>query len=497
MTKLQNTDKHFSDILPPALVKDWRQCFRSRSTLALFILLEVLGWLLLFSTAADRDGTPSAYLRSMENLGEQLYALGVVALCLVIPFRAGSTVAADTRARGSNFLMLTPLSARSIAWGTWSSGALMVLLAAAIASPLLVVRPAMIAAYPYAGSLDVATFPWKDLIHDGLVLFWLVLVGWAMTAFYMFTASLPRFMRVCLLVFCIIMGLATMDIDRELEKLFGFSHGLPDLLLLLLRVVDLGLLLVLFLEFARRHYAAPAENCSRSVRLLAPLPLLIYGGMLLWGYVSGHGHDDTLGQGVFALIYLYTALLFDALLPIYAMPAHAYKLWPVVPGWLQKPGFVPSALCCALGTLLVCIPGFVSIYAPGLHDLSEYSINNIKEMGLDRAALNEGIFALNFGWSALLWLLLTDCFCRRSAGKRPVVYGVVALACCFAAGCLTMPLSGRVAESLLPLAGCNLPYSFKHSAPLGEVTLSLILNGGAFVLMLLLLVAWRGRVKKA
>ncbi len=491
MSPLKNTDKYLSDYLPPALVKDWRQCFRSRSSVALFILLELAGWLIFGCMVADADQTPSGYLEQMEDMGRMFYVLGVFALCLIIPFRAGSTVAADTRERGSNFLMLTPLSARRIVWGTWSSTALIVLLAALLALPLLAARQLMITAYPHVGELKPASFNYVGFVVNILVLFWLVIVGWVMAGFYMFTSMLPRLLRVVLLIVCGAAALGMME-ARTLEDIFGVErHGLENatqlsgILPLGLSVLDALLLLVLFLELARRHYAAPAENCSRTVRLLAPLPLLIGGLLALASYAGIDFQVGLAGQFSFALFYLMAALLPDALLPAYTMPSHSWRLWPVVPAWLQKPGFVPSTLCLAGAVLLFRLPELVGAL------LTQPDLTTTYGLRLAQASLNTA-------FTVMLWLLITDCFCRRSAAKRPLVFGVVALACYLAAQCVKMPLGDEsLWTTVLPLCEAE-TYLDDHlnDLPLAQLPTACYLNGGAFLLTLALLLFWRARVNK-
>ncbi len=478
MSPLKNTNKFLSDYLPPALVKDWRQCFRSRSSVALFLLLELAGWLIFACMVAGGERTAAEHLKQMEELGGMLYGLGVFALCLIIPFRAGATVSADTRVRSSNFLMLTPLSARRIVWGTWSSTALIVLLAALLALPLLFARRLMMTATSPFGPFDVAAFNAEGLAVDAMMLGWLVLIGWVMAGFYMFSSVLPRILRVLLFIFCGIEALTLVG-SYTVSELFGVQAGellRPELFNLGLHALDAVLLLILFLELSRRHYAAPAENCSRAVRLLAPLPMLVYGALLALDSCYGWALPDPEGQLAFALIYLFTALLSDALLPNYAMPAHAYRLWSGWPAWLQKPGFVPSTLCLALGTFFVALPDGVQFAQSG--KLSE---------------LYEGAYrALNLGCSLMLWLLITDCFCRRSAAKRPLVFGVVALACYLAVLCISMPLEGFPAwEAALPRAGVDAWYDTD------KLAFACAVDGVAFFLLLLLLVFWRGRVKKS
>ncbi len=490
MTPLKNTDKHFSDYLPPALVKDWRQCFRSRSALLIFILLELAGWLMFFTMQPEAGSSPELYLYELQKLGGVFYGFGLFALCFAIPYRACLTVTADTRVRSSNFLMLTPLSARRIVWGTWCSTALMVLLAALCALPLLAARQVMMGVAPGTTAVELAAFNGAAFMQDALALAWLVLCGWVMVAFYMAIAGLPRLMSVGAFLFCLVLVLDSMGSLHVLERIFGIEDGvgLEQLPTILLYSVDALLLLVLFLELARRHYAAPAENCSRSVRLLALAPwlpvALMEGGRACGLMQPVLAHT----QAEFALIVLFAALLADALLPTYAVPAHAWRFWRWLPVWCQKPGLMPSALCLAVASPFVMLPDIVNrVWG------SEW-----QSMVCLRRLLYEGVGALNFGFTLLLWLLITDCLCRRSSVKRPVVFGLVALACTFVATCLRLPLEDLpVWESLIPLAGTAVSWELNQLVPIEESILACSLNGGALFLTLLLLIFWRGRVRKS
>ncbi len=484
MTPLKNTNRFFSDCLPPALVKDWRQCFRSRSAVAIFLLLQLAAWLLFFCMIVDADQTPASYLEQMKDIGKAFIALGGFTLCVAIPFRAGLTVGADTRVRSSNFLMLTPLSARRIVWGTWSSTALIILLAAACALPLLAARQLMLTAYPHIGELKPAAFDWAGFGQDVLVLGWLVLCGWMTTAYYMFTAGLPRILRGIAVIFSVFFVLAFTVETYALRELFGLREEAPLLTYAIRNVVDVLLLMVLFLELARRHYAAPAENCSRSVRLVALLPMLGYGVALLPA-AFGLKSFDPEEQGFFACLFLMGALLADALLPTYSMPPHAYRFWRWLPAWCQKPGLVPSVLCMTFALPIAGLP----ILGEALEDHAFGSPDFIKEM------LSAGTVGFNIAFSVMLWLLITDCFCGRSSEKRPMAFALVAAACSFAATCVAIPLKGNhVWEALVPLCGAAIPWQLDNVAE--ELFLACCLNAGAFGITLMLLLFWRGRVKK-
>ncbi len=492
MTPLKNTDRCFSDCLPPALVKDWRQCLRSRGYLAIFALLVVVGWVLLAVAAADVNVTAGDYQKALEGLGGTLCFVFAITLCFAIPFRAGMTVAADTRERSSNFLMLTPLTARRIVWGTWSSTALMVLMAALLALPLCFVGEGLRAAYPYCGSFDFAHLSWEAFGFDALTIGALVLGGWVMTAFFMFCAGLPIAVRVILLLFMV--G-ASAELASDVNFIFCAEHKrtLPEFLNLLLGLIDALLLLVLFMELARRHYSAPAENCSRSVRLLAPLPMLLAAIQVGVSALNGRAFGDVDMQVGFAVTFLYLAVFADSLLPSYSLPQMRHRFWPLLPDWFQRPGFVPSVICCTGAVLLSLLPA-AAMWA----EVTQLLPTSLSSAGDDkmRSVAFYVMESLNVGFTLMLWLLLTDCFCRRNSPRRPLVFGVVALvvSCFFAM--LRSVHSDDVLESCMPTMGATISTWKLDELSVNELWDLCGYNGAALLTVVLLLLFWRGFVKK-
>ncbi len=493
MTPLRNTNRFLSDFLPAALVKDWRQCLRSRGYLAVFALLLLSGWVLLATGARGVEATTEVYQNGWKNLGSMLCFIFCVTLSLAIPFRAGLIVAADTRERGSNFLMLTPLSARRIVWGTWCSTALMVLLAALLLLPLCYVGEVLRAVSPLSASFNLAQLDWVAFAYDALTLGALVLGGWVMAAFFMFCAGLPLAARIILLVGMIAFcgGLVS-----ECDFIFcaAEKRDLPGLAVLLPGVADALLLLVLFLELARRHYSAPAENCSRSVRLLAPLPLL--AALVQVGVSCAYGAllGLPVAQGIFGIVFLYFATFADALLPSYSLPQMKHRFWPLLPHWFQRPGFVPSVLCCAGAVLLSLLPALL-LWAEASQVLPCAFYAEMSQDKLQRAAFVL-IENLNMGFSLMLWLLLTDCFCRRNSPGRPLVFGAVALASCCFFSMMCAVLSAPEVEACLPAMGNTAKPWQLRLLPMEELWRIGGYNAAALLAVLVLLLGWRGMVKK-
>ncbi len=515
---LGNVDVHWSDRLPPAFVKDWRQFLRSRGFVVLFLLLQLAGWFFVLKAgfSDERD--------AVADTGDTLLLLGAFALCLALPYRAGSTVSADTRVRGANFLMLTPLSARRIVWGTWSSTAAQILLAALLALPLLYVRQGMIAD---AAGLGWGALDWGALWENARILSGLTLVGWVMTALFMFTAGLAPFFRIGLFIAACVFGIGQaaqwmfLYVYSRASGQFSLDSIVSDAAAPFV-AVDALLLLLLFLELARRHYAAPAENCSAAVRLLAPLPLLLYAGLAIFyepvdpvdalsataeAAEKGASLLDVLeGQGKFASRYLLGAILCDALLPTFAMPVHARRAWRGLPAILQVPGLLPSTLCCLIATALAALPDMLALHDP------------LRALWTEGEAPVYACFAalpwINVAYTALVALLLTDCFCARGNQNRPVLFAalylvlsvVMQLAAALAThGNLEAP-SAAALEMALPVSGNVAAVNAAYRAwsngllpqdPYAAMAPSFIAGGAALLAAAALLAFWRSRVKKS
>ncbi len=493
----KNTDRNLSDYLPPALVKDWRQFLRSRMYIALFLLLQLVGWF-FFIRAASAEKL-SAY--AFDTLHTQLFYLGVLVLCIIVPYRAGSSVSSDTKVRGTNFLMLTPLSARRIVWGTWCSSALQVLLAALLALPLL------FACRQLEADAQGAPFNWEYLGRDLTLLSLMTLCGWVMASVFMFTAGLARFFRISLVLGATIF-MTTLFGASLFTRNGIWSASLPALIaehpfafcMLLGHAIAI---FVLLLELTRRHYAAPAENCSASVRLLSVLPMLVYLILMaVYGDEPVKDSDGLIGlslhatEGPFAAGYLIFALVADALLPTYAMPVHSRRAWPWLPACLQVPGIVPSTICILLGLVIAALP----TYACGANT-PLFSAEGISQR-LEHLAVY-GTNFVNLAYSLLFWLLVTDILCRRSNRNRPVIYGFVAL--------ITLSLSqvftrSAISEMYLPLANTGTRVSSIHfnwragfetfEDILPQLTECYIAGTAALAVVVALLILWRGRVQK-
>lgn len=459
-------NKYFSDWLPPALVRDMRRSLRSRGYLCMLIVFLLLAtWFQYDSTLEDPIMGDNSYLMAL---------ISMVVLWFIIPSRAGNSVSADAGAKGSNFLMLTPLSSREIVWGTWVSALFQLLLVSGLGALIVWWR------------VSCSTNPAGD--NQWLIYGVTVAVGAMMCAVFLFMSQLSRVLRTLLGVGVLVVCWQVVSVIWELvlmrENLFSMAE-LKEYFTgntLYWIVGDYVLVIVLLLEFARRSYAAPAENCSRSVRVLAVLALLT---VPLYQHVMA---EQGGGQLIFACCYSIFACMSDALLPTYSLVAHDKRVWPLLPAYLQVPGLGQAAFFLLPVLAVVC--WLYCRYQEGLMPEPEPMLLHVFTW-------------LNVGYTLLFVLLITDLLCKRDSVHRPIVYAMCAPLLMLA----TMTVYFMSSSAVRPLAmaampfGCNM-LSDELSTHISRgvkdgvwsVEVCSALGISTVVLMVtLLLLMWRGR----
>lgn len=440
-------NKYFSDYLPPALIRDLRRCLRTPWYLIM------LGVFLIFAVWVQYDS-----LSDSPTMNFYMMALaGAVLMWVVIPGRAGSSVADDGKVKGTNFLMLTPLSSRQLIWGTWISACVQLLIVAGIGA---LIHWWHVSAGGIKG--EQLTQSWTSY---GLM----VAVGVLMCAVFLFTAQLGRLLRILLTLFVLINGINVVILF--LESML-FTGKTPMLMFLewfqgdvvYVVVGDVLLSILLLMEFARRNYAAPAENCSRSVRLLV---LLAVGSVTLMHYYA----DASLvaGQLEFVTWYALFACMCDSLLPTYSMKAHDKRAWPVLPAYLQVPGVGQSAFFLLLMGAALCWQWYSYIMC--------------------NAAWADVVYlGVNMTYTVLCLLLLTDMSCRRDNVNRPMVCAVFALVLTI----ISFIVCQSVPEVASEYVAAVMPFGWT-SAAVVDKTLMAGISSGSLLVVLLLLMFWRGR----
>lgn len=488
-------NRYFSDFFPAALVRDMRRSLRSRAYIAMLMLA------LLAAVWVQYDAIQEARETMEMGGGGWLFLIAAVVLCFVVPNRAGEAVSADAKVKGTNFMMLTPLSSRRIVWGTWFSALVQLLLVAAFGALILWWRlestpaAAPLGTMAHSGLRALAHSPALQLTPAQIQTLYALLVGVGalMCAVFMFLAQLNRFFRLAAAGFVLALGLGwvvenvlTMEwftqehynpIAEFLNQFTGYS--------LYLHLADGILALLLMLELARRSYAAPAENCSFSVRLLALLPVLSVPCLY---YILPDIAEETLrGQFDFGVEYAVFALMCDALLPTYSLSAHDKRALRWLPTYLQTPGVGQSALCLVLG-MAVCWG--VGAWLPQPLDVPAgepmYTM-------YDERYLASGMRYLTSAYLFLCSLLLTELMCRRTNVNRPVVCAAVLVVLCVVSSIGSMLVTGEVRGYVVAaLPGVNTPARFVME----EGEMQLYIRAAITACCLLLTLAalmWRGR----
>lgn len=428
--------RNFSDYLPPALVKDLRQTWRSSIFLAIYFILPL--FCLVVTESRETALTVSAPLMLM----------------LVIPMRAAQSVSADTRIRGTNFMKLTPLSSRSIVQGIWLSVAVQILLTALLLAAIFMTSHTMGEPFVETSyfqsegalkSLSESTDYTKGAWYAQYLLI-CSMGGLVTTAFFMFTACVAPFFRYCIYGGFLIAAISYAAAMSQIH----FRFPLLDAEIYVLGGIDVALLVLLFLELARRGYAPPAENCSRSVRLLSLAPLAVFVAM--WLSASAPTYAEA--QLIFALGYMGFAAVADILLPCWSLPVHRSRCLPLIPRVLQVPGLFPSCLFLVLAMLIGSLCTWLYVEHPvpdSIWGQSKGVISVLKHWNLPLLIILD--FSMMLLYSLLATVLLLDLFMRRGNPNRPVVFLLLCYALMCVAGVLGCPYGlpfGGLLSSVVP-----------------------------------------------
>ena len=382
-------NKHISDYLPAAVVRDLRQSIRNSFYKACLLLsIPAALWILL--------GSP-------QGNGYLMTGLAIVLMWFIIPNRAGAAVTADAKVKSTNFMVLTPLTSRRIVWGIWFSAAIQIVVVAAVGALLLVWRHHLPAQ--------------AELTPDLRMLDWMVYgvicaIGILMCAIFMFLAQVNRIFRIAGELF-ILMNLWGWITSNSMMLMLS-EHPVNDIFNgysvfhRLLLGFDFIMLLLAMLELSRRCYASAMENCSRMVRYLALVALLSIPFATCIA-----PEDDYAITAHIAIVYMYITLvcMSDAMLPTHSPVCRSTSPWKRVVTYLQSPGVGQSTLVMVLIMLLYTV-----IFA-----------------WYDKVHLNPAAYAIDAGPTPFLHsfiamtylyvsaILLTDLSCKRNNSNRPVI----------------------------------------------------------------------------
>lgn len=450
-------NKFLSDYLPPAMVRDLRRSLRTRS----YCLTLGLAFIAAMWVQFHAMSHPVGY--NHFSAGVKLAFIAVALFWFIIPNRAGAAVSADARVRGTNFLTLTPLSSRSIILQMWLSAATQIVVIAAVGSLFLIWRhalpmepqPSAISKLIGAPTIEhMPPTPAQDWTMYGII----VLCGLIMCAVSLFLAQLNRIFRIAGLIFVLLLLWGWLQ-----DNLQHLLHPNPHRYLLVqiatenwIALTAMALIIIAaLLELARRCYAAPADNCSRVLRLLVLLPLLC--SVVMYTIKLPHANriavENTLA---FSIYFTLAVCMSDALLPSPTHRNRAEPLLPWIPRYLQQNGFGPAALYLTLA--LLATTGIQCFTTFGY-----YTETHITRLITETTAV---VYYLLTG------LLLTDMVSSRSTPNRPVYGGLLLVAIILLSNMLLTGIScthyDKVAL-LLPGCGFFAPHSGWDSVLLSTI----------------------------
>lgn len=411
-------NKHFSDYLPAVMVKDLRQAFRSRGYVLLILLCAAGAWLEQLSV----------WNKGGEN-GSWLIPLLLFVFVFCMPWRAAAAVQADTKVKGTNFLMLTPITSRRIVWSVWASTMVQMVLAALLFAPL--------AAYRVLHAAPDDLFPSLLCLLPALCAL--------VTALQMFASRLHVLLRLGIL-FGLFAKVCSVFFDSQTLMALLLHQGEGRLLLTAWQyggMVALAVLaVVLMLEFTRRYYAPLSENCSVGYRAVLPLVFAVGAALCLLNqaHISYEVTSTPPAMGgmfmspamlpssapvsvstvsmvhleVMAALLILLAALADAVMPSCRIPAHDRRCVSWLPKVLQVPGLAAATLWLVIALVLASAMEVVpAVTVP------------VVAKDLQASAVTAAQNLPTAAYPLLLTLLLTDVFCKRESTRRPVVYCVL------------------------------------------------------------------------
>ena len=266
--------RDFPDWLSPILVKELRQGLRQRAFVLLFVFLQVIMVLVVFSALLGGGTRNDEGLRAGETISGFFFALFAIAGLLVQPLRAINALAGERTGGTLDLLTLTRLNVWRITVGKWLA------LFGQTTLLLIAILPYLLMRY-YLGGMQ--------LFNELMVLFALYVLSGAVTAIMVGISGLPSVVLRVILglalafpLFVLTVGIVS-TIERGMGRVFmdfgvgastsGFLWGYLGALAV---VAFLG---YYFLEIGATQLAPPSENRSTRKRLLglAMLAVILFG----------------------------------------------------------------------------------------------------------------------------------------------------------------------------------------------------------------------------
>jgi hypothetical protein len=255
------TLRDFPDWLSPIVVKELRQGLRQRSFVLLFIFLQIVMALVVFSALLGAPTQVDEGLRAGQTISSFFFVLFGLAALVVQPLRGIGALAGEKLGGTLDLLQLTRLNVWRITLGKWLA------LFGQTTLLLIAILPYLIMRY-YLGGMQ--------LFNELLVLFTMYILSGTLTGVMVGLSATPSVVfRVILalilggLVLSMVVGLMEAGMGRGMGRLFmGLGLGTGFLWAYLGSVAVAVFVGYYFLEVGATHLAPPSENRSTRKRLL-------------------------------------------------------------------------------------------------------------------------------------------------------------------------------------------------------------------------------------
>ncbi len=253
------TLRDFPDWLSPIVVKELRQGLRQRGFVLVFIFLQIVMALVVFSALLGAPMRTDEGLRAGGTISSFFFSLFGLAALLVQPLRGINALAAEKLGGTLDLLQLTRLNVWRITVGKWLA------LFSQTTLLLIAILPYLIMRY-YLGGMQ--------LFNELLVLFSMYVLSGALTAVMVGLSATPS--AVVRVVFAVILGGLLLSLTggisagRGMGRLFmGMGFSGADFAWAYLGTVAVTVFVgYYFLEIGATHLAPPSENRSTRKRLL-------------------------------------------------------------------------------------------------------------------------------------------------------------------------------------------------------------------------------------
>lgn len=380
--------------IPPALVKELRQCMRTPAFMNMLILVPCsLSVIFLLSLLHTPDGDT---IISQSSTGGWFWGLLILSLALLVPNWALGSMRVDIEEKSRDLLILTRLTPRRTAWEKWVAYMALAGLILCTLLPFAIIR--------YFGGQ-------VSLTGDLFLLFCIYLTCAILTAGAIWISGMPIVLRVLFSMGTGIIAVLGIVACIFPDEITSFMDTVEIPMALGIMLVDSAFVVTAFLLLAARWLSPPSANMVPLFRMLAVLaliPTLILSLTPAW--------DNLLKMQMIFLIILSTLIvLIELTLPATLLPIHVVEASQKRFSWIRKILFLPGLPSASAFTFLLIFLSSAIIFIS-----FRESIEN------DIPLIMWPFMALFFWYSVMVPALILYPFQKKLGTATPIIYIVIA-----------------------------------------------------------------------